>query len=102
MENNSSRKASLALIFLCWLVYSSSYLGKVNYAANITQIENFYGVTHAQSGFVSTLLFFAYGTFQIINGLLCKKYNLRLIIFIGLFGSGVINLVIGFTSNLRY
>lgn len=99
MKTQTSHKASLTLIFLCWLVYSTSYLGKVNYAANITQVEKFYGVTHAQSGLVSTLLFFAYGAFQIINGLLCKRYNLRLTIFIGLFGSGIINLIVGFTTN---
>ena len=99
MQSKVSHKASMALIFLCWLAYSTSYLGKVNYAANITQVEKFYGVTHAQSGLVSTLLFFSYGAFQIINGIFCKRYNSRFIIFLGLFGSGVINLIIGFTTN---
>jgi OPA family glycerol-3-phosphate transporter-like MFS transporter len=99
MKNQNSHKASLLLIFLCWLVYSISYLGKVNYSANINQVIEYYGVSHSEAGLVGTLLFFAYGACQIINGLLCKRYNLRLIIFIGLFGSGVINLIIGFTSN---
>ena len=99
MQENTSRKASLSLIFLCWLVYSSSYLGKVNYAANINQVMSYYNVSHSQAGLVSTLLFFAYGACQIINGLLCKKYNLRLIVFIGLFGSGIINLIVGLTTN---
>lgn len=99
MQSKISHKNSIYLIILCWLTYTVSYLGKVNYAANITQIEKFYGVTHAQSGLVSTLLFFSYGAFQIINGIFCKRYNSRLVIFLGLFGSGVINLIIGFTTN---
>ncbi len=99
MQSKISHKNSIYLIILCWLTYTVSYLGKVNYAANITQIEKFYGVTHAQSGLVSTLLFFSYGAFQIINGVFCKKYNSRFVIFLGLFGSGVINLIIGFTTN---
>lgn len=99
MQSKISHKNSIYLIILCWLTYTVSYLGKVNYAANITQIEKFYGVTHAQSGLVSTLLFFSYGAFQIINGIFCKKYNSRFVIFLGLFGSGVINLIIGFTTN---
>lgn len=99
MQSKISHKNSIYLIILCWLTYTVSYLGKVNYTANITQIEKFYGVTHAQSGLVSTLLFFSYGAFQIINGIFCKRYNSRFVIFLGLFGSGVINLIIGFTTN---
>ena len=48
------------LIFLGWLVYATSYLGKVNYSANITQIIDFYGVSKAQAGMVPTFFFFAY------------------------------------------
>lgn len=65
------------LLFLCWLVYTVSLLGKVNYAANITQIESFYKVSHADAGMASTFYFFAYGIGQVVNGLLCKKYNLK-------------------------
>ena len=54
---NRKRQAYL-LMFLCWLVYSTSYLGKVNYAANITQIIDYYGITKAQAGSVSTFFFF--------------------------------------------
>ena len=32
------------MILLCWLVYTCSYLGKLNYAANITPIMEYYGV----------------------------------------------------------
>jgi len=36
------------LIFLGWLVYTTSYLGKLNYSANITQIIDFYGISKAE------------------------------------------------------
>lgn len=87
------------LIFLSWLVYTTSYLGKVNYSANITQIVDFYGVTKAQAGTVPTFFFFAYGIGQVFNGLFCKKYNIKWMIFFSLVVSATINLIIAVTSN---
>lgn len=91
--------SSSILIWLCWLVYTCSYVGKVNYAANINQIMEFYNVDHSSAGLVSTLFFFAYGIGQVVNGLLCKKYNLKWIIFASLILSGFVNLLVGVTSN---
>ena len=98
-KNQKSKSQALLLIFLGWLVYSTSYLGKVNYSANITQIIDFYGVTKAQAGIVPTFFFFAYGIGQVVNGLFCKKYNIKWIIFASLMISAIINLTIGFSTN---
>ena len=87
------------LIFLSWLVYTISYLGKVNYSANITQAIDFYGITKAQAGTVPTFFFFAYGVGQVINGLLCKKYNIKWMIFLSLSVSGIVNLIIAVSTN---
>lgn len=87
------------LLILCWLVYAASLLGKVNYAANITQIEAFYNVSHAAAGMASTFYFFAYGVGQVINGLLCKKYPLKYVVFGGLLVSGLMNFLVGFIGN---
>lgn len=87
------------LIFLAWLVYAISYLGKVNYSANITQIIDFYDITKAEAGIVPTFFFFAYGIGQVFNGLLCKKYNIKWMIFISLVISATINLTIAVTTN---
>ena len=90
------------LLFLCWLVYTVSLLGKVNYAANITQIESFYKVSHADAGMASTFYFFAYGIGQVVNGLLCKKYNLKYVIFGGLFISGLMNFLVAVLGNFAF
>ena len=65
------------LIFLAWLLYTVSYLGKLNYSANITQIVDYYQISKADAGIVPSLFFFAYGIGQVVNGLLCKKYNIK-------------------------
>lgn len=88
-----------ALILLCWLVYTCSYIGKANYSANINPIMEFYKVDHSTAGLVSTVFFFAYGVGQVINGLFCKKYNLKWIVFISLIISGSINLIVGISND---
>ena len=87
---------SIKIILICWLVYTISYFGKVNYSANISRIMDFYGVSKAQAGLAPTFFFFAYGIGQVVNGLLCKKYNIKKIIFASLGISGFINLIIAF------
>lgn len=92
-------KSSTLLLLLCWLVYACSYTGKVNYAANINQIMAYYQVDHSAAGLASTLFFFAYAIGQVVNGLLCKKYNLKWMIFISLITSGTINFIVGISQN---
>lgn len=97
-QQKQSSKA-LLLIFLGWLTYMVSYFGKVNYSANITQIIDFYGVTKAQAGIAPTFFFFAYGIGQVVNGLLCRKYNIKWMIFASLLTSALINLAVAVTTN---
>ncbi|MBQ4087202.1 MAG: MFS transporter [Clostridia bacterium] len=95
----SPKSGAWLLIFLGWLVYTTSYLGKVNYSANITQIIDFYGVTKAQAGIVPTFFFFAYGIGQVVNGLLCKKYHMKWMVFASLLVSAAINLTIAVSTD---
>lgn len=81
-------------IILCWLAYTSAYLGRYSYNSNITAIMEAYRINHADAGLVTTFFFFAYGAGQIVNGLLCKRYNKRLIISLSLAVSAVLNLVV--------
>ena len=98
----SKKNGEGLLIFLAWLVYSTSYLGKVNYSANITQVMDFYHITKPEAGMVPTFLFFAYGIGQVVNGIMCKRYNIRWMIFISLFLSATINLIIAVSANFTY
>ncbi len=93
------KSPAFLLIFLGWLVYATSYLGKVNYSANITQIIDFYHVDKATAGTVPTFFFFAYGVGQVFNGLFCKKYNIKWMVFASLMVSATINLIIAVGSN---
>ena len=105
MEEELRRKSRISkntlLLALCWLVYTCSVIAKLNYTASITQVEEFFGVSHARAGMVSTFYFFAYGAGQIFNGLFCKKYNIKYVILVGLFLSGGANLWVGLTNRFE-
>lgn len=81
---------------MCWLVYASAYLGRYSYNSNITLIESAFGVSHAESGLVTTFFFFAYGAGQVLNGIFCKRYPKRSVLSLALAGSSVINLAVFF------
>ncbi len=81
MNIKTNKRKVYLLIALCWLVYTCSYIGKLSYNANIVQIGPAFGVTKNECGMVSSFFFFAYGIGQVVNGFLCKKYNIKYVIF---------------------
>lgn len=52
-------------------------------------------LTSSQAGFISMIYFFAYGMGQLINGILGDRVDPKRMIFVGLFGSGIANIVMG-------
>ena len=97
-RNEGANKSTLLLV-LCWIVYTCSYIGKLSYGANIHEIETSFGVSHASAGMVSTFFFFAYATGQIINGLFCKRYNIKYIVFTCLIVGGTMNVLVAFAPE---
>lgn len=94
-QNAREKKSSMALIWLCWLVYSCSYVGKVNFNANINLLQEYFEISdYSKIGIVGSLFFFAYGIGQVVNGLWCRRYNVKWMIFISLMISGSVNLII--------
>ncbi len=88
------------IIFICWLAYTAAYIGRLNFNASIVAIISDLGVTKADAGLVSSCFFFAYGTGQLINGILSKKYNAKFMIFISLLLSSVFNLLMPVCNDI--
>ena len=97
--NQLSSKKQKILIFLCWLVYTMSYLGRYSYKSNII---NFNVADSKVTGLVMSLFYGAYGAGQIINGLLCHKYNKKLVLTIVCISCAVLNLTIAFGIPFKY
>lgn len=95
-----SRKCVILLLFLSWLVYTAGNIGRMNYAASMVAIIEETGAAKTAAGLVSSFFFFAYGAGQLVNGLLCHKYNSRLFIFGSLVLAAVANFCMPFCSSV--
>lgn len=92
-------KRQLWLIFMCFFAYTVSYVTRYSYNSNIVAIRDAYGISKAEAGLVSTFYFFSYGIGQVINGVMCKRYNKKYCIAGALFVSGIINTVLFFSPS---
>lgn len=100
MINSLSNKKSNFLIFLCWAAYTVAYVARLNYNASMVEILSQIDITKEAAGTVSSFFFFAYGTGQLVNGLLSKKYNTRYSVAIALAASCFINLAMTFCHGI--
>ena len=91
-----SRKGAVLLLFLSWLAYTAGNVGRMNYAASMVAIIEETDAAKTATGLVSSFFFIAYGAGQLINGLLCHKYNSRLFIFGSLVLAAVANFCMPF------
>lgn len=105
MINALNNKKSDFLIFLCWAAYTFAYVSRLNYNASMVEVLSQLNVSKESAGIVSSFFFFAYGAGQLINGLLCKKYNTKYSVAVALVASSVINLLMTLcntTDSMKY
>ena len=88
------------IIFICWLAYTAAYVGRLNFNASIVAIISDLGLTKADAGLVSSFFFFAYGAGQLVNGILSKRYNAKIMIFLSLICSSVFNLLMPLSNDI--
>ncbi len=93
---NKGEKRQIALIILCVLVYTVSYISRYSYNSNIVVIQDRFNLGATDTGLVGTFYFAAYGIGQVVHGLFCKRYNKKIVIPLVLFVSAVINAVLFF------
>ncbi len=88
------------IIFICWLAYAVAYVGRLNFTASIVAIISDLGIEKPEAGLVGSFFFFAYGIGQLVNGILSKRYNSRIMVFFALVTSAVLNILMPFTGNI--
>jgi OPA family glycerol-3-phosphate transporter-like MFS transporter len=101
MKQALDKKKAGRLIFLCWLVYTSAYIGRLNYPALLVEIVSVFDITKAQGGVISSFFFFSYGAGQLVNGILCKRYNSKVMIFISLILSSLFNFLFALCGSIE-
>lgn len=82
------------IFWLCFLVYSVTYIGRYNFSSAIPAMT-LDGYDKNLLGLYGTGFFICYGLGQMVNGVLGDRVPPRHLITLGLLGSGVLNLLMG-------
>lgn len=84
---------------LCWIVYFSTYIGRLNYSASLSEIILSEGFTKSQAGMIGTGFFLAYGGGQFVSGFLGDRLAPKKMVFTGLFVSSLCNLMMAVSKS---
>ncbi|HCL04436.1 MAG TPA: MFS transporter, partial [Lachnoclostridium phytofermentans] len=95
-----SKKIQSMLFWLCWIVYFSTYLGRLNYSASLTEIIRAEGFDKGAAGLIGTAFFFSYGFGQLISGILGDNLKPHKMILVGVLGSGICNVAMGLSTSI--
>lgn len=87
---------------MCWMAYACVYLCRSNLSIVLPIMKDIYGWNNAVAGTIGSAFFWAYAIGQLINGWVGDKQNPRYFIPMGLLGSAIINLLIGFFHNIYF
>lgn len=84
---------------LCMIAYSVLYCMRLNISPVLASLGADLGFSTVQLGGISTAFFWCYALGQLINGFFGDRLPTRYMIFAGLLGSGVLNILMGVSSN---
>lgn len=87
-------------IAACWVAYSFSYIGRLNFSASMADMTASGVLLKSQAGSVTTGFFICYGCGQFLSGWLGDRVTPRYLVFGGLLGASLCNLGISFAPPL--
>lgn len=88
------------IFWLAWITYASFYFTRANISIAIPGIMEEYGISKTEIGEILTISSLFYAGGQFINGQLGDKFGPKKIISLGLIGSGILNIIFGFSSGI--
>lgn len=87
------------LFWLCAVTYVMALFGRLSYSAVMVALIADGSMDKGQAGLIGTALFIVYGVCQIFSGLIGDKISPKKMVFAGLMGSGLLNLLMGITGQ---
>lgn len=88
------------IFIFCWIAYFSTYLGRLNYSAAMTQMITDDFLSKWQGGMIGTAFFACYGIGQFFNGFIGDRISPFKMIFSGVLISALCNLLMGFSNSI--
>ena len=96
MKKIISGRTTALFVAVCWMAYSFSYIGRLNFSASMAEMTNSGVLLKSEAGAVTTGFFICYGLGQFLSGWLGDKVPPRYLVFTGLTCSSLINFAISF------
>ena len=97
---NRSKKKYIFIIFISWLAYLISYLGRNDYSACLLEIVNSTGMTRTSAGMISSSFALCNAVGQLISSMLVNKIPPIKLIAVEIFSVSAINLLFPASDNL--
>lgn len=98
----SDNKKVKLLAYICTLIYFTSYMTRLNYAAVVAEIEKSEGIPKDMLSLAVTGLFITYGIGQLISGWLGDRIPPKYLMFSGLLLSTAMNVLLPLNTNVVY
>lgn len=101
MKNKTKdiEKRKKSLFRNIWTSYAFYYFGRVNLSIIIPVLLATKGLTKYDLGLVTSGFFFAYAAGQFLHGQISERFNPYTYIAVGLIGSAIMNLLLGFSGG---
>lgn len=96
----ASHRAGAVLFWICWLVYFSAQLGRLNYSVALTGMVDTGFLPKSTAGLIGTCFYVCYGSGQLLSGWLGDRLNCYALLAVGLVGSALSNLWMSFAETL--
>lgn len=94
----TDKKSIRLLTVLCWIIYFSSYITRLNFGAILVEFIQSEGIMKSAASAITTALFVTYGAGQLLSGYLGDRVSPRLLIFGGLLVASVCNVAMPLVS----
>ncbi|MDO5547234.1 MAG: MFS transporter [Eubacteriales bacterium] len=87
------------LFFLCAVTYIVALFGRLSYSAVMAELITAEGLSKSQAGLIGTALCGVYGVFQIFSGMIGDRVSPKKLVFTGVMGSAILNLLMGISGS---
>lgn len=98
MSELTEKRTIKILIFITWITYFSTYLGRLNFSASINEISMELQISKGSIGAIASAFFVAYETGQIISGWLGDHLPAKFMVFCGVAGAALMNLAFAYQA----
>ena len=84
------------ILITCVVVYTTAYAGRMNLSAALNGIAQDLSLSMTQAGFLQTMFAIVYACGQLVNGSVVDHFNPAKYMLVGITGTAVCNLAMGF------